>query len=43
VRAGRHARHESPRVLVWLADQPRLCLFVVVVSVVGAILTISTL
>jgi hypothetical protein len=42
VRTGRHARHES-RLLRWLADQPRLCLFVVIVSVVGAILTISTL
>jgi hypothetical protein len=40
--AGRHARHES-RLLAWLADQPRLCLVVVIVSVIGAILTISTL
>jgi hypothetical protein len=42
VRTGRHARHES-RLLAWLAAQPRLCLIVVIVSVVGAILTISTL
>lgn len=42
MRAGRHARRES-RMLAWWADQPRLCLFVVAVSVVGAILTLSTL
>lgn len=42
MRAGRHARQES-RVLVWLAAQPRVCVVVVVVSVVGAILTLSTL
>lgn len=42
MRTGRHARHES-RLLAWAAEQPWLCVVIVAVSVIGYILTISTL